>query len=193
MRSVRERQNPAFTKLKTGYGNSTPLEMSRVLQELICINRQIQQFHPLKLGAYLGSLTSKKTFPATWLLPYRKLSVLMTSILDFTNWLHSSFLCLPPSSCPNCWEDTKIQKSFAGKFLNKFNYVACETNKDAMSSSNKRDIVMSSYMLIPHISFWGQSFATNGPVQISNNFRRTKMSILIGDGIKRKNYSQSSR
>ena len=101
LRSVKKRQKSVFTKLGTEHGNSTLLELNRVLQELVCINGQnIPYFRPLKLGAHLGSLTSGKTFPATWLLLYRKRSVLITATLDFTNWFHSSLLCPLPSSSP---------------------------------------------------------------------------------------------
>lgn len=183
-----------FIKLGIGHGNRTLLEIGRVVQELVCINGQnILYFHPLKLGAHLGSLTSRQTFPATWLLLYKKQSVLITAILDFTNWFHSKACSALYPQVPQFAENTlKYRKVLLENFWLDPTLMPTKWTKmhhQAQTRGIELCLAICWYLTyLPHVSF-----ATKWSVQMSNNFRTKKVSILVVEGIKRRSCSQSRR
>lgn len=161
--------------------------MSRVLQELICINGQnTLYFHPLKLGVHLETLRSREMFPTTWLLLYRKSCWLITAIWDFTNCFHSSLLFPLISSFPISWKYIKIQRSLAGKFLDRSNMKWTKLEHQAQTREIQLCPAICWYLShFPHV----RVFPTKWSVHISNNFW-TKLPILIVGDIKRKSCSQ---
>lgn len=159
--------------------------MSRVPQELVCINGQNPPyFHPLKLGVYLGSLRSREKSPATWALLYWKYSLLITAIWHSTNWFHSSLLFPLISSSSISWKCIKIQKSLAGKFLDPILMPLKWTKMQHQAQT--REIRLGPAICwylshLPHV----RVFPTKWSVQISNNFW-IKLPILTVGGIKKK-------
>lgn len=183
-----------FIKLGIGHGNSTLLEIGRVVQELVCINGQnILYFHPLKLGAHLGSLTSRQTFPATWLLLYKKQSVLITAILDFTNWFHSKACSALYPQVPQFAENTlKYRKVLLENFWLDPTLMPTKWTKmhhQAQTRGIELCPAICWYLTyLPHVRVLLPSGQYRCPT-----ISEQKVSILIVEGIKRRSCSQSRR
>ena len=90
------------------------------------------------------------------------------------------------------WEGSKIYERSVS-LENFWLYLVLMPRKQRRNLKLTVEAYFISYMHTPQIPSWGQGLTTEGSKQISYNFRRTKLSILMDEGIKRVSCSQSIR